>query len=140
LDVRNSDIHGLGVFAKRRFSAGALIGTFEGSRHPPGVDVASDNSLMYLFQMQDGSTVDGSKGGNATRHVNHSCHPNCTAGEEPGSDGTIDIVYRTVRPIRPGQELSIDYRLILEDPDLPSNYVCHCGAKSCRGTMADVTA
>ena len=37
--------------------------------------------------------------------------------------------------VQAGDELFIDYGLTAEEGSLPSDYVCHCGAATCRGTM-----
>ena len=71
--------------------------------------------------------------GNSARWINHSCAPNCEAQEE---DGRVYI--HALRTIKPGQELSFDYRLVIDErytPKLKKEYACWCGAKTCRGTM-----
>ena len=43
-----------------------------------------------------------------------------------------------MRDIKPGEELSYDYSLTIEErltPTLRKNYECRCGARNCRGTM-----
>ncbi len=87
--------------------------------------------------LSDGTVIDGNVGGNATRHINHSCAPNCQAEEEEGDDGQLVIVIPTRRRIRAGDELFIDYRLDVGGDD-PAAYQCRCGAPRCRGTLAAV--
>ena len=94
--------------------------------------------MTYLFALSDGSYIDGRDGGNATRHINHSCEPNCQASEVVDDDGTLRIEIRTRRRVRAGEELFIDYRLDVGDAD-PRDYECRCGTARCRGTMAAVT-
>ena len=68
-----------------------------------------------------------------TRWINHSCEPNCEADEV---DGRIFI--KSLRALKPGQELFYDYGLIIDDrytPKLKKEYECRCGSKKCRGTM-----
>ena len=59
--------------------------------------------------------------------------PNCV----PELDGQ-KIFIRARRNIDAGEELSIDYALV-GDEKMPKalrvRYVCHCGARRCRGTM-----
>jgi SET domain-containing protein len=46
-----------------------------------------------------------------------------------------------LRPIAAGEELTFDYRLVLEDDDdgdPEGVYACACGSPACRGTMLDV--
>jgi SET domain-containing protein len=40
--------------------------------------------------------------------------------------------------VRPGEELSYDYNLTLDEPHTPAvkrAHACLCGSKSCRGTI-----
>ena len=84
VEVRHSSVHGHGVFAARELPPGALVGVYAGRRY--AVHEASamtwDDGLTYLFGLSDGTLIDGAQGGNATRHLNHACEPNCEAVEE----------------------------------------------------------
>jgi SET domain-containing protein len=134
--VRRSDVHGLGVFALRKLRASQVIGQYTGRRFAPDhADADWDGQLTYLFGLSDGSVIDGAQGGNATRHINHACAPNVEAVERRGADGQLLLVVRALCAIRAGDELFLDYALVIDGDD-PSDYPCACGAKSCRGTMA----
>jgi uncharacterized protein len=139
LEVRDSPVHGLGTFAVQGVPPGCSIGTYQGRRYAPGEDrkPAAGGGVTYLFGLSDGSLIDGADGGNATRHINHSCEPNCQASEEMDEDGGLHIVIRTRRRIRAGEELFIDYRLEVGQAD-PGDFPCHCGSPRCRGTLAAV--
>jgi uncharacterized protein len=58
--------------------------------------------------------------------VNHSCDPNCEIDEVEGH-----IFIKTLRNLGAGEELTYDYWLYDGDDEAP----CHCGSKSCRGSM-----
>lgn len=136
IEVRPSTVHGHGAFATRTVPRGGAIGTYGGRRYTPEQTGGRDwnDALTYVFGLSDGSFIDGSEGGNATRHLNHSCAPNCVAVEvEDG--GLPQIVIEARRRIRPGEELFIDYALDIGDGD-PADFPCRCGAPRCRGTMA----
>jgi SET domain-containing protein len=137
LEVRDSSIHGLGAFALRSLQPRSEIGVYTGRLYGPGEVAARewDNALTYVFGLSDGSVIDGSEGGNATRHLNHSCAPNCEAVEVTQDDGSLLVVISTRRRVRPGEELFIDYALDIGSGD-PADYPCQCGASNCRGTMA----
>ena len=75
-------------------------------------------------------------GGNATRHLNHACEPNCEAVEEFDAAGRIALRIVTTRAVAAGDELFLDYQLVIDEGDRPSDYPCHCGMSFCRGTMA----
>lgn len=137
IEVRQSTVHGQGAFAAQPLPRGRPIGTYGGRRYAPG-EVGErdwDNDLTYVFGLADGSIIDGSDGGNATRHLNHSCAPNCVAFEVDSEDGDTQVVIEARRRIRTGEELFIDYALDIGEDD-PTAYPCSCGALKCRGTMA----
>ncbi len=136
LDVRSSAIHGRGVFAASDIPATTRIGRYSGRRLPG--DEALPQQLpskpTYLFALSNGAYIDGARGGNATRFINHSCAPNCVAFEVETARGP-GIVIEALQPIAQGQELLLDYALDIADAEADL-YACRCGASSCRGTMA----
>ena len=114
IEVRESPIHGRGVFACSKISRRTVIGVYEGARYQPGeVPDASAGDSTYLFALSDGVTIDGSRGGNFTRFINHSCQPNCQATETYAKDDSLMIEIKSVRSIPAGDELTIDYALIV---------------------------
>jgi uncharacterized protein len=132
--VRISPIHGRGLFALRNIAAEQQIGVYEGRRYASEADRDWDHALTYVFGLSDGTVIDGSEGGNDSRHINHSCEPNCAAYEIEHDDGTLAIVIETLRPIQRGEELLLDYALDV-GPEDRSDYPCACGTPKCRGTM-----
>ncbi|MEO5700904.1 MAG: SET domain-containing protein-lysine N-methyltransferase [Casimicrobiaceae bacterium] len=138
--VRNSAIHGRGVFATRTIRKGAQIIEYRGQRTT--WDIGSerqgedddDPNHTFLFELDDGRVIDASVRGNAARWINHSCDPNCEAIED--DEGRVFIHAR--RTIKQGDELAYDYRLHLDGrvtKALREAYACRCGAKRCRGSM-----
>jgi SET domain-containing protein len=137
IEVRRSEVHGQGVFALRGWRAGEEIGPYSGRRHAPGQTHPDwDDQLTYLFGLSDGSVVDGAHGGNATRHINHACTPNVEAIERRADNDGLELVIRAIRRIRAGDELFLDYALVIDVDDDPADYPCACGTDACRGTMA----
>jgi SET domain-containing protein len=137
--VRHSTIHGHGVFATAAIPRGRFIGRFAGRRYSPEQAAALDwsdwdEALTYLFGLADGSVIDGGEGGNATRHLNHSCAPNCQAFETLGEDGLSAVEIETLKAIAPGAELLLDYALQLEGAEA-GDFPCRCGARRCRGSL-----
>ena len=137
--VRNSAIHGRGVFAARTIRKGACIIEYRGQRvsWPDALerpDSDPDNPYhTFFFSLDDGRVIDAAVRGNAARWINHSCAPNCEAVIE---DDRIWIY--ALRTIREGEELLYDYRFILDEPHTPEakrRYPCACGAAECRGTI-----
>jgi uncharacterized protein len=135
--VAPSGVHGLGAFATRAMPAFALLGLYEGRRYSQQEVAAKawDDQLTYLFMLSNHETIDGAKGGNGTRHLNHSCDPNCEAVEEYDDAGRLLLKFQTIVPVEAGDELFIDYCLTADDGAPPSDYPCRCGATNFRGTM-----
>jgi SET domain-containing protein len=136
IEVRNSPVHGTGVFATGFIPAGTAIGCYTGRRYSVSEQQSRDwdNGLTYVFGLSDGSVINGAEGGNATRHINHSCASNCVAHEVESEDGTLHIEIEAAGRIRAGQELFLDYRLDAGGGE-GVGYDCRCGAPGCRGTM-----
>ncbi len=130
----------MGVFAVRKLAAGTTLGVYTGRRYTARQVGARDwdDKLTYLFALSNGSVIDGAEGGNATRHLNHACEPNCQAVEGRDEKKKLSISIETIRDIEVGEELFIDYTLQIDAGEDPANYPCRCGLSSCRGTMAGV--
>ena len=75
------------------------------------------------------------------RWINHSCAPNCQAVLEENAEGNprLDrVTIESLRAIKPGEELTYDYGITLEErltPRLKKIWECRCGARECVGTM-----
>ena len=138
--VRNSAIHGRGVFAATTIAKGTLIIEYRGERttweivsERPDSD-PKNPTHTFIFEVSDGKVIDAGVRGNAARWINHSCAPNCKSYED--DDGRVFIEAR--REIDPGEELTYDYRLSLDGRitrKIRASYACRCGARRCRGSM-----
>jgi hypothetical protein len=135
--VRSSGIHGKGVFATTHIPAGTRLIEYKGKRLTEAqVDkryANDDDPHTFLFALDDGVVIDATLGGNSARWINHSCAPNCEAVD----DGD-QIYIETLRAIRPGEELSYNYGIELEErhtPEMKRLYQCRCGARRCKGTI-----
>ena len=138
--VRNSNIHGRGVFAAAAITKGTCIieyrgerTTWEDAQERPDSD--PDNpSHTFIFELDDGRVIDANVRGNAARWINHSCAPNCQSYED--DDGRVYI--ESKRKIAAGEELTYDYRLSYDGRitrKIREEYACRCGSKRCRGTL-----
>lgn len=138
LEVRDSGVHGLGVFALTDLPAERVLLEYAGERISweqacADHEAAGTAGHTFYFDLGDGTVIDGGANGNTARFINHGCDPNC----ETESDGE-QVLVRTVRDIRAGDELFIDYNLVIDEPADPEEralYACSCGAAGCRGTM-----
>ncbi len=135
--VRNSGIHGKGMFANAAFAKGERIIEYKGKRIPEaeadekyGDD---EGTHTFLFLLDNAIVIDANFNGNSARWINHSCDPNCDANEVKGR-----MYIEALKPIKPGDELTYDYHLIVEErrtPALKKMYACFCGTRKCRGTI-----
>lgn len=139
--VRRSPVHGRGVFALRTLAAGERIFEYKGEVIDWSTAVKQFRKHgtaghTYFFGLSDGRVIDGGRGGNSARWVNHACEANCEAIEV----GDRVFIHAT-RTISAGDELFLDYRLVVdEEPDSETQqeYACRCGSRNCRGTMLDI--
>jgi hypothetical protein len=141
--VRESGIHGKGVYAIRPIKAGDTVLEYKGriitwrkaqALHPH--DPSQPNHTFY-FHLDDGHVIDARQNGNSARWINHACDPNLEARQE-GSRVFLDAL----RDIGIGEELFYDYSLMIEGRKtarIKQEYACLCGANICRGTMLDIT-
>ena len=143
IKVKQSEVHGKGVFAVTDIPKNTKIIEYTGERiswkvaeerHPH--DPKQPNHTFY-FGLEDGSTIDAKYGGNEAMWINHSCKPNCQALEEDFGKTTRVFLYAK-KKIKKGEELFYDYGLVVDEKmtkQLKKDYECRCGAKHCRGTM-----
>ena len=138
LKVRESRVHGRGVFATKPIRKGVRIIEYTGRRIPwSSVPEDLDDERTYYFGLDNGKEViDPAIGGNEAQWINHSCDPNCEAIEN--NQGRVFIY--ALRNLRPGEELFYDYRLEVDVPrtkEVEQESRCDCGSSNCRGTMLD---
>jgi SET domain-containing protein len=119
---RRSALHGHGVFAAEPITKNTRIIDYAGEliRNGPDCDARETKYLaegcIWVFRVNRAWSRDAAVDGNIARFINHSCRPNCWFQVV---DKTIWI--RASRAIRPGEELTYDYRTI-GDRSIP----CRC--------------
>ena len=127
LEIRESRIHRRGVYALERIPPRRKVIEYTGERiSRRETKRRGDGPLTYLFTLDDYWTLDGAVGGSGAEIINHSCDPNIYTMVFKGH-----ILYMSKRLIRPGEELTVDYRF----SDKVERVVCKCGSKICRGTI-----
>lgn len=137
--VKNSKIHGSGVFAEKDILKntkviqyiGEKVTRAEGNKRSEKrlnkyLNSQSDGSV-YIFELNSRYDIDGSPKYNKARYINHSCNPNCE----------VDIVNNeiwisSIKKIRKGEELSYDYGFEFDKDDF-KDHICKCGSKNCIG-------
>lgn len=139
LEIRRSNVHGLGAFAVQPIPKGTRLIEYAGERvsHREAdrryEEKDANDSHTFLFIVDRRTVIDAGVAGNDARFINHSCDPNCESVIEGGR-----VFIEALRDIAPGTELTYDYQIQREDSD-PDNideiFACHCGFAACRGTM-----
>jgi len=137
IEVRESEIHGTGVFAKTKVPKGKKVIEYVGEKitkkesERRSIALIEKNQgsetdgAVYIFEVNKRYDIDGNIPENTARFINHSCDPNC----EP------DVIKNRVwliskRKIKEGEELSYNYGF---DLDGYEDHACKCGAKKCVG-------
>jgi SET domain-containing protein len=128
LSVKKSDINGKGCFATRRFPRGKMIAEYTGEKitDAEATRRARRRRVLRICAIDSRWSLDGSRGGNGTHYINHSCQPNSFMKILYGH-----IQFYALRDIHPGEEITIDYEYTLH----PDTKRCFCGAPNCRGTI-----
>ena len=139
IEVRNSPVHGRGVFALKHIPKGTRIIEYLGDRVSHAAADAryedhdeSDNHT-FLFIVDPRTVIDAGVGGNDARFINHQCEGNCESVIE-----NRRVFIDAARDIAAGAELGYDYEIGREKDDPPNVdeiYACRCGSPQCRGTM-----
>lgn len=127
-EVRDSPIHGKGLFARMPITAGEIVAvkgghivdkaTWDALEKDLGaaeIQITEDLFIAPVHQdHRDGSML----------YTNHSCDPNI------GPQG--QIIFAAMRDIAAGEELTHDWATT---DDLDYEVACNCGAANCRGTI-----
>ena len=139
IEVRDSPLHGKGVFALQSIPKGTRVIEYLGERvshreadRRYGDKDANDNHT-FLFIVDSRTVIDAGVDGNEARFVNHACEPNCESVIEERR-----VFIEALRFIEPGEELTYDYQIQRDDddpPDVDEIFACRCGFAGCRGTM-----
>lgn len=105
VEVRDSGIHGLGIFATADIPRESLIMEIRG-------EVINETECMrreeegnvYIF-WNDNSYID-TINTDKIKYINHHCDPNCYVNGDPGEDF---LLLMSARDIKKGEEITIDY-------------------------------
>lgn len=134
--VRNSSIHGKGVYAKRDIPKGTRIIEYVGRivSSKEGERIAQEHyekhkktggGAVYIFELNKKQDIDGDVSWNQAKYINYSCEPNC---RYKIIDNHIWII--SLKDIKKGEELSYDYGYDLQDY---KDHPCKCNSKNCLG-------
>jgi len=127
LAIRKSSIVGKGCFATTHFKGRRKIAEYAGEKITNAeANRRAGRRKLRICAINNRWSLDGSRGGNGTHYINHSCEPNAYMQILYGH-----ILFISLRDIEPGEEITIDYQSTLHSNEKR----CICGAPSCRGTI-----
>jgi SET domain-containing protein len=127
LTIKQSPIEGKGCFSERHFVGRCKIAEYAGERITEAeANRRAGRRRLRICAIDEEWSLDGSRGGNGTHYINHSCEPNAYMKILYGH-----ILFMALRDIEPGEEITIDYESTLHS----DKKRCICGAPSCRGTI-----
>jgi len=121
--------YGHGVFALKRFRRGETVGAVTGE-----VIDDPDYGSDYCIDLGPTRVLEPEP---PFSYLNHSCEPNCqlvtvAARNSYGGKSRWKIILDTIRAIRTGDQLTIDYSWPA-DAAIP----CLCGSPTCRGWIVN---
>lgn len=105
LTVKNSLLHGKGLFSTKIVPSGDTITKIEGEMISADECVKREQEgNVYIFWKEDDLYVDV-ENHSIIKFINHSCEYNCDVDED--ENGNLILI--AARDIREGEELTIDY-------------------------------
>jgi hypothetical protein len=130
VEVRNSPIHGKGMFAISNISEGEKIVVWSGECYTDrkGAKLAQSEGKGTMQWDDDIFSVETEVMEDIYR-VNHSCNPNVWMSD------AFTVVARRDIPV--GEEIVIDYSLMLFNILTTSIMDCNCGSDICRRKITD---
>lgn len=137
ISVRQSEIHGNGVFAVQKIPTGTLVCIYggelisaeEAERRSEIRFREMPDAPIYIFEINENLCIDATNTGleNPARFINHSCDENC---EAIWNERERRMEIRALREIEAGEEISFDYGFGLSGF---FEHRCRCGAQNCVG-------
>jgi len=138
--VRNSKIHGKGIFAKKDIPENTRIIEYVGLKvnedeadrlEMEGIKAAKKGKgAIYCFELTKKTFLNGEVPWNTARNMNHTCDPNCESDIIKGK-----VYIFALRDIKKGEELSYNYGYDMSD--LYKKHLCKCRSNKCVGYILD---
>lgn len=120
------DKGGSGLYAAQPVPAGSLLLLFAGDIVDVGqLEQMPADRRRFSIQIEEGLYLATLGAVEPSDYLNHSCEPTA------GMSGQIGVV--ALRDLQPGEEICIDYAMCDGNPY--DEFVCGCGAPSCRGRV-----
>ena len=126
--VARSRIEGRGCFAATPFVKGKKVGELAGQRiaRSTARRRMRGKQRIRICDVDEQTSIDASRGGDASAFINHSCDPNLFMRTVRGH-----VLFFARHDIARGDELTVDYG----DSHHDGRRRCRCGAANCRGNI-----
>jgi len=141
--VAESKIAGEGIFAKQDFEPGEIISEYVIGKYEkyytedeiePDSDIAN-NGVQAGIDKNGNFLYVGVPRKHPRNFVNHSCEPNAGLSIIDLPDGIRNSRLVAIRPIKKGEEITIDYGITqFEEWETEG---CNCGSPNCRGHITN---
>ncbi|GIX61361.1 SET domain-containing protein [Babesia caballi] len=124
LEVRNSPIHGFGLFVKDHIAAGEPVVEYVGElirdlvadrREEVYAKEQGGDGSCYMFRVDEHLIVDATRMGSMSRFINHSCQPNCFCRVVTCDNNQKHIIVFAKVDLHVGDEVTYDYQFGVED-------------------------
>lgn len=104
--VKRSKTSGLGLYATVDIPKKQFIIEYIGKKiaNENYDEYVEEHPNLYMFEVNEDWTIDGSNRKNTARYVNHSCNPNAGTNHNGGK-----IKFYSIKSIKAGEEITIDY-------------------------------
>lgn len=123
LYVAESDIQGKGIRTNKPYQKGVFISFISGVEKKHTATNAKEAGVIpNWYGLTRDLWIDPGEG--IFRYLNHSCDPNTAIV------GRKKLIAR--KKIKAGEEITIDYSMTDADEYWELDYICNCGAKTCR--------
>jgi SET domain-containing protein len=121
VELKESPIHEMGVYALRGFRAGDVVLRWDTSNRVPAERAADDrrsqNQYLHPYDSKSYFVVQSPE-----CYVNHSCDHNTNV---------VDFADVAIRDIAVGEEITSNY----ETDGAGLTFICKCGRPNCRGVI-----
>ncbi|MGM0440164.1 MAG: SET domain-containing protein-lysine N-methyltransferase [Chlamydiota bacterium] len=110
------DVLGFGAYAEKDLAAWEYIGEYTGFIKRKHFFFSNINAYCFAYPTAYVHwlkyTIDSQQQGNQTRYINHSDYPNSEATAVYCDDGLFHIIFRAIKDIPRGTQITTDYGFI----------------------------
>lgn len=136
LDVKDIGGKGFGLFALQDLRKGQFVTEYVGELISEKelirrLSSTVDERHLYMMQLKSNTFLDARYKGSKSRHINHSCDPNCTV-EVWSVKRRYRVGIFTTKDISANEELTFDYQW---QPSARKPTKCLCNTPKCRGYL-----